>query len=386
MTVPCFADPTPFIDPITPGDISIDDPIDGSYSCTMNYSCGNGSGNTQTYTHTDSNNMTITVANSNCSKPGDTFSHWNVSYCGRPDPVSNSIAHPGESYNISGCSTNLAYTLCFTAVYASETGQNVLTSKPYVDDAVSTRQDKIPAANPSNTNLGETVMTYTDAGNGEIGERELFTGGTYDAANDADKLITASALKSAFTLPETQTTKLVCANPGTCNLWTITNQTAYGMTPFNPDVSIDGTSICYRRLDGSAGTNGTNGTCGADTLSYLGADGNKSGKWGVVFPYGDVSGISVCSTRSGTYSNAATDAQSTILDGEYTQQAGVGGNAGGYCWCKMENPSVSAARWVFRDSYTVSNCARYCANLCAGGCADDLRLSAGFRGAVFGIQ
>ena len=371
MTVPCFAEG---------GGIFIGGSTEGGYSCTINYICGNGSGNTQTYTHTDANNKTITVANSNCSKPGDTFSHWNVSYCIHPDPVSNSIAHPGESYNVTGCLDDVGYALCFTAVYASETGQNVLTSKPYVDDAVSTRQDKIPAANPSNTNLGETVMTYTDAGDGEIGERELFTGGTYNAANDADKLITASALKSAFTLPETQTTKLVCANPGTCNLWTITNQTAYGMTPFNPDVSINGTSQCYRQLNGDTGGNGT---CGADTLSYLGADGNKSGKWGVVFPYGDVSGISVCSTQSGTYANAATSEQSAILDSDFAQQSGVGGNIGGNCWCKMENPTVSGSPWVFGSDYgSTSNCAAGCANLCGSG----VRYDAVMRGAVFGIQ
>ena len=267
---------------------------------------------------------------------------------------------------------------CFAA------GENVLTSKPYVDDAVSTRQDKIPAANPSNTNLGETVMTYTANGDGEIGERELFTGGTYDATNDADKLITASALKSAFTLPETQTTKLTCANPGTCDLWTITNQTAYGMTPFNPDVSINGTSQCCRGLDALYDSAGT---CSADTLSYLGASGNKSGKWGTVFPYGDVSGISVCSTQSGTYPNVATDAQSAILDGEYASQAGVGISALTanqiYCWCKMKNPTVSGSPWVYSANYGGS-CAPYCASGCSSNAASASRVA--FRSALFGIE
>ena len=267
---------------------------------------------------------------------------------------------------------------CFAA------GENVLTSKPYVDDAVSTRQDKIPAANPSNTNLGETVMTYTGT-EGEIGERELFTGGTYDAANDADKLITASALKSAFTLPETQTTKLVCANPGTCDLWTITNQTAYGMTPFNPDVSINGTSMCYRRLNGNAGDNGT---CGANTLSYLGVSGNKSGKWGTVFPYGDVSGISVCSAVSASdMGTIATDAQVETMDAEYSAQAGVGesalANGQKYCWCKMENPTVSGSPWVFGRDLGSSS---YCANGCAYYCGLYVWGNAVMRGAVFAAR
>ena len=257
---------------------------------------------------------------------------------------------------------------------------STVTSKDYVDTVVATKQAQIPASGASGVGSGETVMTYT-ATSGTIGERGIYSDtSSYDASADGDKIITASALNSAFTtLPTTETTKLVCANPGTCTLWSITGQTAYGITPFNPDVSISGTSICYRRLNGNTGSDGT---CTADTLSYLGASGNKSGKWGVVFPYGEVSGISVCSEQSGTYANAATDAQSTILDNEYTQQAGVGGNAGGYCWCKMENPDNSAARWVFLDSYSVSKCA----NVCADDCADDVQLRADFRGTVFGGQ
>ncbi len=60
----------------------------------------------------------------------------------------------------------------------------------------------------------------------------LFTGASdYNASEDADKLITASALKKALTLPETDTTTLECANPSDgCTLWTIVDQTAYGET------------------------------------------------------------------------------------------------------------------------------------------------------------
>lgn len=256
-----------------------------------------------------------------------------------------------------------------------------VTSRDYVDNALATKQAKIPSAGTAGAPTGDSVITYT-ASSGTIGERGLYTDSTeYDATNDADKLITASALKGAISnIPETETTKLQCTDSN-CLLWNIVTQTAYGITPFNPDVSINGTSMCYRRLNGNVGTNGT---CGADTLSYLGADKNKSGKWGVVFPYGDVSGISVCSAVSSasTMGAIATDAQSAILDGEYTQQAGVGGNTGGYCWCKMENPSVSAARWVFKNPRSVSDC-RY---NCAYDCANFVRNSADFRGAVFGAQ
>ena len=245
-------------------------------------------------------------------------------------------------------------------------GDNVLTSKPYVDDAVSTRQDKIPAANPSNTNLGETVMTYTDAGNGEIGERELFTGGTYDAANDADKLITASALKSAFTLPETQTTKLVCANPGTCDLWTITNQTAYGI--------IDLASIMGMSRGVSEAFRGNNGD------NWYGQYGvTQNGTWVVDYGNGKrISGKSQCSTRgvsipwyANSYTFGSDNFASTLPDA-----------SGGYCYCQLDgyttngdnwgNMTALSAPWVFIEDYSDYGGASLCATNCASVCADNM--------------
>lgn len=111
----------------------------------------------------------------------------------------------------------------------AENDTKIPTSKGYVMTTVETRQDKIPAANQPNADAGETVMTYTDDGNGVIGERGIYTGADgYVESTDADKLITASALNDAFTsLPTTDTTTLECANPGTCSLWNIVEQTAY---------------------------------------------------------------------------------------------------------------------------------------------------------------
>ena len=103
----------------------------------------------------------------------------------------------------------------------------------------------------------------------------------------------------------------------------------------------------------------------------------------MVFPYGDVSGISVCSTQSGTYANAATSEQSAILDSEFAQQSGVGGNTGGYCWCKMENPTVSGSPWaLLGDLRSASRCVA----ACAGVCGSEMRGVADFRGAVFGAN
>ena len=259
---------------------------------------------------------------------------------------------------------------------------STVTSRDYVDNALATKQVKIPSAGTAGATAGDSVITYT-ASSGAIGERGLFTGGKYNANTDGDKMITASALNNAFTnLPETETTKLTCTDSN-CLLYNIITQTAYGITPFNPDVSIPGTSMCYRTLSGSGSD--PNGSCGADTLSYLGSRYNKSGKWGVVFPYGDISGISVCSAQSGTYLIAATDAQTAILDSEYAAQAGVGKVYSGQleCWCKMENPVDS--RWVFENSYSghpTSDCVGGCASRCAFQGKNEKR----FREAVFGAQ
>ena len=124
----------------------------------------------------------------------------------------------------------LMFAIVATVTHA-ESDLKTVASKAYVDTMVETRQDKIPAANQPNVGAGETVMTYTAAGNGAIGERGIYTGANaYNANTDAEKLITASALNDTFTnLPTTGTTKLQCANLNDgCTLWTIVDQTAYG--------------------------------------------------------------------------------------------------------------------------------------------------------------
>ena len=117
-----------------------------------------------------------------------------------------------------------------TNVAHAEDDMKTVASKAYVDTKIETKQLKIPAANTPGVGEGETVMTYTATGNGQIGERGLYSDiSSYNASTDADKLITASALNATFTnLPTKDTTKLECANPGTCDLWTIVDQTAYG--------------------------------------------------------------------------------------------------------------------------------------------------------------
>ena len=122
----------------------------------------------------------------------------------------------------------------------TSTDRKTVSSKAYVDTSVETRQQKIPAANPNNTTIGVSVVTYTNTGNGTIGERQIYDGTNNYTSGDANKLVTASALKGSVTntasalkgsvtnLPTMETSKLTCANPGTCSLWTIVDQQVYG--------------------------------------------------------------------------------------------------------------------------------------------------------------
>ena len=108
--------------------------------------------------------------------------------------------------------------------------RKTVSSKAYVDTSVETRQEKIPAAGTNSANAGTTVVMYTTTGNGTIGERGIYSDPTsYTAGTDANKLVTASALKGSVTsLPTMETSKLTCANPDTCSLWTIVDQEVYG--------------------------------------------------------------------------------------------------------------------------------------------------------------
>ena len=116
--------------------------------------------------------------------------------------------------------------------YAETTSldRKTVSSKAYVDTSVETRQEKIPATNPNNTNIGVSVVMYTEDGDGEIGEGQIYDGTNNYTSGDANKLVTASALNGSVTnLPTMETSKLTCANQSAgCTLWTIVDQQVYG--------------------------------------------------------------------------------------------------------------------------------------------------------------
>ena len=279
-----------------------------------------------------------------------------------------------------------------TNVAHAEDDMKTVASKAYVDTKIETKQLKIPAANTPGVGAGETVMTYTATGNGQIGERGLYSDiSSYDATTDGDKLITASALNATFTnLPTTQTTKLECANQADgCTLWTIVDQTAYG-TSGNGTTTIDlasimgmsqGTGNAYRNNSGDNSWN-------ASTYGVT-----QNGTWVVDYGNGKrISGKSQCSTRgvsipwyANSYTFGSDNFASTLPDA-----------SGGYCYCQLDgyttngdnwgNMTALSAPWVFSTDYSdygssvcANGCVETCANVLLSGDADFLA----FRAAVF---
>ncbi len=277
--------------------------------------------------------------------------------------------------------------LMMTLPAFGDDGDKRTTSKPYVDTQIATKQLKIPVANTAGVGAGDSVITYTNvAGGGVIGERALFTGGEYNASTDADKMITASALNSAFTnLPTTDTTTLECANPGTCTLWTIVDQTAYGINGDGTTTTIDLASL----IGNVRGTGYTANNSRGDQIGGFMSNSIISGDpLAFAVDYGDkgmIKGHGRCSTRAGdahtfdndTYNSIPSNFTSTLPDA-----------SGQYCYCTLDgytpsNGTVTAlsAPWVFDGD--MEYCADYCADLCAGFLQDADDVSLAFRAAVF---
>ena len=264
---------------------------------------------------------------------------------------------------------------------------STVTSKDYVDTVVATKQAQIPASGASGVGSGETVMTYTST-SGTIGERGIYSDtSSYDASADGDKIITASALNSAFTtLPTTETTKLVCANPGTCTLWSITGQTAYGISG-SGTTTVDLTSL----IGNVAGTGYTsNDSSGNDYDTYGMSNSIISGDpMAFAVDYGDkgmIKGHGRCSTQSGTgIWNGASGPE------DVTTTSTLPDSSGQYCYCQLDGYTTDggtmtslSAPWVFDSGY---GDASKCAGDCAYDCAEHLRnvgtSNLAFRAAVF---
>ena len=281
-----------------------------------------------------------------------------------------------------------------TNVTHAEDDMKTVASKAYVDTKIETKQLKIPAAGQPNVGAGETVMTYTTTGNGQIGERGLYSDiSSYDASTDGGKLITASALNATFTnLPTTDTTKLECANQADgCTLWTIVDQTAYGISG-NGTTTIDLMSLIgnvagtgYTSNDDSGSdyfTNGmSNSIISGDPLAFAVDYGAK----------GMIKGHGRCSMRAGDTHTWDNDTYNTISS-NFTPT--LPDASGDYCYCQLDgyttngdnwgNMTALSAPWVFYYDYgDTFSCVEDCAGICANRLwrADPDALA--FRAAVF---
>ena len=322
-----------------------------------------------------------------------------------------------------------------------------VTSQDYVDNVMNTKQNKIAATS------GDRVITYGSTA-GEIGSRGVLTDLTGVTTSDTN-LVTAEAaanaawdkqvkvnnlsnrnvlmyggyqsywpyaddfatapiydstvntfgngLVEAGTLNAAMTTaannEMVCheyipnvaQTPANCMLWEInTSATAPLTTTAYLPANVNGTNRCWKGINGSSSSG--SGLC-PEVYNTL-----NTGGWAVNFPYGLVTGISVCSNIEPSikyddyvqYPYQISTNQSGVQS-QYDAWVSAGRPAtpvGEYCYCKLATPSIAAAKWVFPEpTSSASICAGNCASICAlyvstGGMYGSL--SNNFRGAMFG--
>jgi hypothetical protein len=279
--------------------------------------------------------------------------------------------------------------LMMTLPAFGDDGDKRTTSKPYVDTQIATKQLKIPAANTAGVGAGDSVITYTNvAGGGVIGERALFTGGEYNASTDADKMITASALNSAFTnLPTTDTTTLECANQADgCTLWTIVDQTAYGINGDGTTTTVDLTTLIGNARSMGSGYISNNGRQTQNVSTY---GLTQNGTFVVEYVNGKmISGKSQCSTRG--VANIWYGNNDTFESDHFTTT--LPDASGKYCYCTLDGYTTTgssmqglSAPWVFSDNKRDTfNCAGLCTYTCKEYLVNGDSHSLAFRAAVFG--
>ena len=357
-----------------------------------------------------------------CDAPANTYTAPGVGYiftgwaCTRSG-TSCGTFFPGQS--ISNATSTKNSTITLTAQWVDAVSAKTPTSQSYVDS-------KMNALQPQFSGLGANkLMTYGTT-DGAVGSRDIVTElGTSTTANSVptrgaintalntkqptmngtagyvatntgtpgvlgEKAIYGGVTKVADALVDAQTLNTAVINAVNSELiqvdagWRINTVDNLRLLVIAPEYEEeDGTSICYRNFDGY----GENGTCSATTLNTLGASGNKSGRWGAVFSYGDIVGRSVCSAIEGDDTgDVATSAQNDVMNAEFSAQSGTGYSAIGEnqynCWCKIESiggAPVTSSSWVYSNN-------DYCEEHCADNCAQYVRNMSSFRGYLFGTQ
>lgn len=221
------------------------------------------------------------------------------------------------------------------------------------------------------------IMTGTGTA-GTVGEKPVYSTTT----NYTNALVTAQTINTAAATAANS--ELSCID-NDCLLWQINTSGPAGISTriyFNPDASINGTSYCY--INQYSGTRVT-GNCSNTTMSALDSVGQSGNPWGVVFPYGEISGVGVCSNAtvpSGSVGTVATEAQATALDDKYNYIVSNNINRSdnkSRCWCKMTSPATS--NWVFAYYFSSVSCD---SSSCGGYCGRYLQNVENMRIGVFG--
>lgn len=135
--------------------------------------------------------------------------------------------------------TTIASILTLSTAYAS----SVITSQTYVDAQDELKQDKIPEAgvNAENNGGGVSVVTYTEDGDGILGERFICDADTDENGNcNADDLVTRDTLTSQVSavtdnLQTATVTRKTCTDwvanashtDSNCLLWNLTEVSGY---------------------------------------------------------------------------------------------------------------------------------------------------------------
>ena len=376
----------------------------------ISYNNGGGSGAAPTAPTTCNIGETCDAPANTYTAPGAgyIFTGWACTHSG----TSCGTFLPGQS--ISNATSTKNSTITLTAQWVDAVSAKTPTSKSYVDSQMNALQ-------PNFAGLGANkLMTYGTTA-GAVGSRDIVTTlGTSTTANSVptrgaintalntkqptmngtagyvatntgtpgvlgEKAVYGGVTKMADALVDAQTLNNAVINAVNSELiqvdagWRINTVDNLRFLTILPDVSINGTDACYRNFEGDS----ENGTCGATTLNTLGASGSKSGRWGAVFSYGDIVGKSVCSAITGDWTThtVATDAQSDVMNAEFSAQSGTGFSAMGEnqynCWCKIESiggaPVTSS--WVYGGT-------DYCAEHCADDCAY-IYANIGWRETVF---
>ena len=99
--------------------------------------------------------------------------------------------------------------------------------------------------------------------------------------------------------------------------------------------------------------------------------------WSVVFPYGTVNGVGKCSTIKPENTAAGYESGLVASDQDAIENPA---DSGGYCYCKMTEPYISASPWVYFGSI---GSASHCASSCVTHCGNYVRYYFVFRASVF---